>query len=142
MSFNINQIKEGYGSAILEWGDYPGNFDPHQCGSAPFHPQIMPNGRQNSCASYCDGFDKKGCNKYLPNYPDDYYLLNYTATHGNCDGFNDCKRGITPIPHPDRNCGYDHTNVIENFGMPQSPLGIALYFLVFYLIFKAIFCKK
>lgn len=154
MSFNVNQIKEGYGTARLEWSDYPDHKDSHRCGNAPFSPQIMKDGSQNSCASYCSGFDKNGCNKYLPNYPDDYYILNYTATHGNCDGLGDCKREITPIPS--KNCDStqfgDYTNmvgpginypIVENFGMfPNTFLGTALWLLFLYLIATAIFCKK
>lgn len=164
MSFNINQIKEGYGSSHLEWSDYPDHHDSHRCGTSPFSPQIMPDGTQNSCASYCSGFDKNGCNKYLPNYPDDYYILNYTATHGNCDGFGDCKREITPIPHGNRQCdstqyGFgtsenngDYTNqvgpginypIVENFGMhPHSPMGILMWLVFLYLLAKFIFGKK
>ncbi len=140
MSFNQNQICEGYGTARLEWGDYPWMHDPHRCGTAPFSPQVMSDGSQNSCASYCSGFDEKGCNKYRPNYPDDYYLLNYLSNGGNCDDFNDCKREITPITGG--GCP-SHTNVIENFGMfPQSPLGIVMWLVFLYLIAKIIFSKK
>lgn len=163
MSFNINQIKEGYGSANLEWGDYPSNVDPHRCGTSYFSPQIMEDGSQNSCASYCDGFDKNGCNKYLPNYPDDDYILNYTAKHGNCDGLGDCKREITPVTN-NRNCdstqfgygspiaGGDYTNmvgpginypIVENFGMfPQTTFGTIMWLLFLYLLATIIFCKK
>lgn len=171
MSFNINQVKEGYGSANLEWGKYPWMSDPHRCGTSAFSPQIMPDGSQNSCGSYCSGFDKNGCNKYLPNYPDDYYILNYVASGGNCDDLKDCKREITPIPHPDRNCdstqfgysshakagssagmGGDYTNkvgpgidypVIENFGMfPETASGVVMWLLFLYLIAYIIFVKK
>jgi hypothetical protein len=156
MSFNINQIKEGYGSDRLEWSDYPDNHDPHRCGSAPFSPQIMPDGTQNSCGSYCDGFDKKGCNKYLPNYPDDYYLMNYAAKHGNCDGFDDCKREITPVNQACESTqsgyGISRTNqvgpginypIIENFGMfPETPFGVVLWLLFLYLIAQILFGKN
>ena len=117
-----------------------GFFDPHICGTTPFNPQIMSDGSQNSCVSYCGGFDKNGCNKYRPNYPDDDYLLNYLSNGGNCDDFNDCKREITPITGGGCN---SHTNVIENFGMsPETPLGVVMWLLFLYLIAKIIFSKK
>lgn len=172
MSFNNNQIKEGYGTADLEWSDYPNHHDPHRCGNSPFSPNITADGCQNSCGSYCSGFDKNGCNKYLPNYPDDYYILNYVASGGNCDDLKDCKREITPIPHPGRDCG-KQTNVVgpmctpdspaalnglsglngvkgvsdyasvEHFGLaPKGPLGVLLWIFFLYLIAKIIFGKK
>lgn len=162
MSFNKNQINEGYGTADLEWGDYPWTHDPHRCGNAPFVPNITADGCQNSCGSYCSGFDKSGCNKYLPNYPDDNYILNYMANGGNCDDFNDCKREITPI---NSNCGLQSNVVgpscassslslsggasslsggasIEHFGFaPKGTFGILLWIFFLYLIAKIIFRK-
>lgn len=133
--FNKNQIKEGYGVDGLEWGDYPWKEDPHRCGSAPFVPQIMADGSQNSCGSYCAGFDKNGCNKYLNNYPDDYYLMDYSNKNGNCSDFKDCKRKEEP-----QECCPSHTNVIEYFHdfdmYPDNPFGIVMWLLLLFVIAK------
>lgn len=119
-----------------------GFFDAHRCGSTPFSPQIMADGSQNSCASYCGGFDKNGCNKYLPNYPDDDYIHKYISNGGNCNDFKDCKREKT-IP---AECS-SSTNIIENFEIfPNSSLGeignILLCVVFFYLIIKVMFCNN
>lgn len=138
MSFNQNQIREGYGTARLQWGDFPSQIDPHRCGDTPFVPQIMPDGSQNSCGSYCDGFDKSGCNKYRSNYPDDNYIQKYVSCGGDCDDLKDCKREITPIT----GCP-SSSNVIENFEMfPKSMFDYAVWILFLYLIAKIIFEKN
>lgn len=74
----------------LDYSDYPDHHDPHRCGSAPFVPNVD-GPRQHSCGSYADHFDENGCNRYMPNYPDDLYL----EEHG-CEGLADCKDGIPP----------------------------------------------
>ena len=109
----------------------------------------MADGTQNSCASYNSGFDKNGCNKYLPNYPDDYYILNYVSSGGNCDDLKDCKREITPTTGG--SCAgvtnkvgpYGFNNVtIENFGVfSTSPLNILLWIGILYLIGKVVLKK-
>ena len=74
----------------LDYSEYPDHHDPHRCGSAPFVPNVD-GPRQHSCGSYADHFDENGCNRYMPNYPDDLYL----EEHG-CEGLADCKDGIPP----------------------------------------------
>ena len=74
----------------LASSDYPDRHDPHRCGNAPFVPRVDSQ-RQHSCGSYEDGFNEYGCNKYLPNYPDDLYI----EEHG-CKGLSDCQDGVPP----------------------------------------------
>ncbi len=74
----------------LDFSEFPDLHDPHRCGTAPFVPNV--NGpRQNSCGSYELGFKKNGCNKYMPNYPDDLYIEN-----NGCEGLADCYNGKLP----------------------------------------------
>lgn len=127
-----------------------GFFDSHRCGTAPFAPQIMPDGTQNSCASYASGFDENGCNKYLPNYPDDDYIQKYISSGGDCDDLKDCKREITPITRGNCNNATNEIasfgctgTTIEKFGMfgmfPETPFGIVLLIVFLYFISKIIF---
>lgn len=74
----------------LEYSDWPNDIDPHRCGTAPFVPDVW-GPEQNSCGSYKAGFNEKGCNKFLPNYPDDQYI----AKHG-AKGLSDCYNGVAP----------------------------------------------
>ena len=128
-------------------------YDPHRCGNAPFSPTIEADGTQNSCASYANGFDKDGCNKYLPNYPDDDFIFDHLEKGGSCDDLKDCKRKLDV--DVDRNAGcfpttneYNEfsvcnsknaTNTIEQFGMYfDSPLNIVLW-IVFLCIIAILF---
>ena len=140
----MRQTIEHYGGNHLNYGDYPFLNDPHRCGNAPFVPNVSGK-EQNSCGSYCGGFDDTtGCNKYLPNYPDDYYILQYYAKHGTCNGLQDCKNGnpptqlgsdgIRPIPTP---------HLVENFGFRPTGLVWTLIYIAFlFLIGKCLFGKK
>jgi len=83
-------LVENYGQPNLETAVWPNTHDPHRCGTAPFVPNV--NGPiQNSCGSYGYYFNKNGCNRYMPNYPDDLYI----AQHG-CNCLADCKNGVPP----------------------------------------------
>lgn len=124
--------------------------DPHRCGTAPFVPRVD-GPIQNSCGSYCSGFDENtGCNKYRPNYPDDYYILNYYKKHGTCVGLEDCKNGIPPnMLHNDSITPIPNANLVENFGlgdvygmMPSGGLWTIIYILFLILLARAIFAKK
>lgn len=77
-------------STSLLYSDYTKVTDPHRCGNSPFVPRVDSE-TQNSCGSYEAGFNKNGCNKYRPNYPDDMYI----EKHG-CRGLADCKDGVPP----------------------------------------------
>lgn len=88
--FPTMSLIENYGSQRLFNSQWPNHEDPHRCGQAPFVPSVD-GPVQHSCGSYPDHFDKNGCNKYKPNYPDDLYI----QTHG-CAGLADCKGGVPP----------------------------------------------
>lgn len=144
---NVNNINNNIN---MMYGEYPWKEDPHRCGNAPFVPQIMPDGTQNSCGSYCAGFDGSGCNKYLPNYPDDYYLLDYVASGGDCKDFEDCKRDITPVPNGEEcnkgvNFSIQNNTIVENFGnvFDTDYFNLALWAIVIILTLRLIFvgCK-
>jgi hypothetical protein len=154
LTAKIEQNYGNYGDAGLDFSRYPMNTDPHRCGTAPFVPQII-DGEQNSCGSYCAGFDKKGCNKYLNNYPDDVYLQNYS---GDCSDFKDCKRKMdTGCPgecKKDFIFGMQNNatfpvflNTVENFDTslrPHSLFESLLLLLFVILLFKIVFfgCNK
>lgn len=89
----MSDLVENYGQSWLQQSQYPDLHDPHRCGTAPFVPRVDAP-RQHSCGSYEAGFGPDGCNKYQPNYPDDYYL----RMHG-CKGLADCKNGVPPTGH-------------------------------------------
>ena len=145
-------LTENYGRPFLQWGNYGKTCDggedafedPHRCGTAPFAPNVD-GPIQNSCGSYCSGFDKTtGCNKYRPNYPDDYYILNYMKTHKTCDGLQDCKNGVPPtqlgnesiMPTPS-------PYVVENFAMmPTGGVWNILYIVFLVLLARCMFNKK
>ncbi len=121
-----------------------GFIDSHRCGTAPFVPDVS-GPIQNSCGSYCSGFDKKtGCNKYRPNYPDDYYILNYVDKHGTCDGLQDCKNGVPPAVLSNESIGPTSVPyIVENFGMmPSGGLWTVIYIVFLFLLAKMIFGKK
>ena len=82
-------LHKRYGSPFLDYNEFPDLHDPHRCGSAPFVPAIDAEGNQHSCGSYPKYFDKNGCNRYMPNYPDDEYL----KQHGGAD-YQVCKCGV------------------------------------------------
>ena len=103
-------LHENYGSPYLQYNEYPFLEQSHKCGSAPFVPEITPDGQQNSCGSYRHHFNEKGCNKYTPNYPDDLYIM-----HHGCKGLGDCQCGSPPT--------YPVKNLHHIQALPAEPSG-------------------
>lgn len=143
-------LAENYGGPLLQWGNYgntcgPDAFeDPHRCGTAPFVPNVS-GPIQNSCGSYCDGFDKKtGCNKYKTNYPDDYYIADYIKQHGSCDGlYQECREcGDCPTIEQFSNLR-ENFCTMENFCMmPKGGLWTIIYIVFLILLARCMLIKK
>lgn len=138
-------INRGYENASLEWGDFPWKEDPHRCGDAPFVPQVMADGTQNSCGSYCDGFNKEGCNKYRPNYPDDEYLQQFIRHGGDCNEFNDCKNNKSLCNGKECDTGLNfriQNNTLEHFGFSSEVdmFNLLLWLIIIFIGLKMIYC--
>lgn len=129
----------------IDGGVYPFVVDPHRCGSAPFSPQILVDGTQNSCGSYDMHYDVNGCNEYRPTYPDDDYITAQFRRHGNCVMFKDCN----PVRKKYKSCMASSNRIddltqqamIEQFGSKFPYLTYVLYVFVIYVLIKLVFCK-
>lgn len=134
--------------------------DPHRCGSAPFVPQIMPDGSQNSCGSYEYAFDKEGRNEYLAKYPDDEFINDYVCRGGDCNEFKKLDR-LKPIMENNTGCcdglnysiqnnnvdakikGKISDNIVENFtGTPGPHLIVILLWIILLVVMLKLVCMK
>lgn len=128
--------------------EFPWKHDPHRCGSAPFVPQVLADGTQNSCGSYEYTFDSEGRNEYLANYPDDIRIQDYACAGGDCNDFKQLDL-VRPIVENNEGCckGLNY-RIQNNDAQPSTMEGFCspmanerFLMLVMWFILIAVFLK-